>query len=325
MAIFNTIISPGSSENFELHGIDVSKIGQLDEIPGAYYSSATKDKVFLICQAKKDLWTSTDYGETFSRVTHNELSETIYKIECRKEGTIIMTSYYGYVWRSIDGGVTFSEQKLSDHYLNKIIYLKDDIWILLQADSLTGYRSIDDGVTWNEITIPQIASYTYGYTTDGDQTIIVPSGAADKLAIRSTDGGLTWETFDFPNRASDNLIRAIGYHDGTFLAMSYAANARWRSTDGIEWELITANDIGANQNILSGIYNGDVFLAFSRMHQYLFYSLDDGENFIKTANIFTSLNEVWKASIIANRCIVPASLSSAYPNIERIANTYIKT
>jgi hypothetical protein len=115
------------------------------------------------------------------------------------------------VWRSANAGGLWTKELATvgtTATIQRVIILPDgtDQIVLAAAQTFSStpvngvYRSVDGGVTWNQVTNTGLSSVMWGYdfaTAPNDpHTVYVTDGAFSAGAIyRSTDAGATWSTY----------------------------------------------------------------------------------------------------------------------------------
>ena len=159
-------------------------------------------------------------------------------------GTIFIGSVSGGIWKSVNGGTTWSPVNdfMGNLSVSSIVFDPNNPDILyagtgegfFNIDAVRGsgvFKSIDGGVTWNQLpaTVPSSdkssAAYSWFYVNRlaiaPNGTLLAATGTGSVGRIwRSTDGGATWSAtytgrildvrFD-PNNSSKALASAISY------------------------------------------------------------------------------------------------------------------
>lgn len=169
---------------------------------------------------------------------------------------------------STDNGKTWSANQTLPFTVEKqaSVLLSDNSILVLggKTGSDTNkkvYRSIDEGVSWDEISETSLLDrYNHNATVLQDGTVIVIGGEGKTDVISSSDGGVSWTTVnsnfgDFTTEVKNGAIASIGesiiwtngYIDGS------GTNKLYLSKDkGVSWETITLN--------LEGNYGGKILL-----------------------------------------------------------------
>ena len=145
------------------------------------------------------------------------------------ENCICALSYNG-IYRSTDG---INWTKVSDaisrndntyqpsYHLGGpqgIAYGGNGIWVVYQSPNLGSLRSIDDGITWNPITIPILSSFggIAGAFGDGNSNFFIASSGGPSVSYVSTDGALTWTqlaslpVYSYDNSNEQKCINVAG-------------------------------------------------------------------------------------------------------------------
>lgn len=151
-----------------------------------------------------------------------------------------MASDAGGIWRSTDGGVTWTGSELNPIQVNDVCSggLSDPY--TFYAATRTGlYISVDNGVTWSPV--PGMSSqYVIGIGVNNyDPDILIAGLSSDNGIRRSTDGGDTWDEVGL----SSGYMKGFGcdpqHPDTMYVAMSSLDHSVYRSTDqGASWEPI---------------------------------------------------------------------------------------
>ena len=181
------------------------------------------------------------------------------------DGTIVIMGGYdgdsGFkndVWRSTDGGATWTEvnssAEWSVRYEHSSVVLPDDSIVLMGGANVGArlndvWRSTDAGATWTEINSSAgwPARYYASSVLLPDNSIVLMGGYDDTGATymndvwRSTDGGTTWTEINSSAGWSARFEhRSVVLPDGSIVLMGgHAAsfeNDVWQSTDGgVTW------------------------------------------------------------------------------------------
>lgn len=210
-----------------------------------------------------DVWRSTDGGESWTQVTaHAEWSaRTWHSSVVLPDGSILLIGGLDYsvgfkndVWRSIDGGATWSlvtnSAAWAPRYGHQSLVLPDGS-IVLMGGFLGGscsndvWRSTDNGETWAEVTAHagwQARTYFSSVVLpDGD--IVVMGGQTDSDyendVWRSSDQGETWtQLIDEAAWSPRGYPTSVVMPDASIVLVGGMGEnaAVWRSTDnGATW------------------------------------------------------------------------------------------
>lgn len=197
-------------------------------------------------------------------------------LDIRNENIILAGGVTGGVWRSINGGASFS--KTTDPaQLHSVTSLaqdirtgKEDTWYMgsgeyygiVSGTSFTSrfsgdgiFKSTDNGLTWAQLASTATATpetlydngdmdFVWRIVTDHTDTNDVVIAAVYNGIKRSTDGGATWATvlgIDTLNTNTSDYTDIIITPNGTFYAALSGDGIDkgiYRSDDGISWTMI---------------------------------------------------------------------------------------
>ena len=146
------------------------------------------------------------------------------------------------LWRSTDGGITWSETNLDLGYVHDVVVdANGHIYVgvegpvqqigvgILGTDVL---KSTDDGVTWTNINAFPDATHTYALLLTATHLF---AGTATGV-YRSADDGTTWEKLTFPGIAASESFESLAINSGGDLYAGTRVSGVYKSTDnGDNW------------------------------------------------------------------------------------------
>lgn len=157
----------------------------------------------------------------------------------------------GYVWKSVDGGVSVSvmdEGVVTSGDILDIFFLTDDlVFVAGKANGLK--RSINGGDTWDAISMPagKAADDIYAVMAINENLFMVGYGTTGGL-YTTTDGGLTW--YADASIAATTKIRGISWCEcGVVYAVGQAgaAGVIYRNVDAgapARWAEVSVDEAG---------------------------------------------------------------------------------
>lgn len=172
---------------------------------------------------------TSDAGRTWHKQWQGEnLSDSFLDVLALSSSHVIAVGAYGLFLRSLDGGQTWSRQKIlnDDHHLNRITRGPTGT-LYLAGEHGTLLRSNDAGATWSEIASPYDGSF-YGILPLDKRTLLA-HGLRGRL-FRSVDDGLTWEPVPTPQpmllatavKLKSNFIVVAGQARALLVSRDYA-------------------------------------------------------------------------------------------------------
>ena len=152
-------------------------------------------------------------------------------------GTFLMAGTAGsenIILRSTDGA-TWDNSSRVNGAVNSI-GMGNRAFIAVGDSGTTGYRSVDNGTTWTDVTLP--SGGTYNGVTFGNNIFVAVAETASSTAVvaRSVDRGASWSSID---------ITSVGLYGVTFgnnIFVAVGDNGKIvRSTDnGSSWTAVTS-------------------------------------------------------------------------------------
>ncbi len=157
-------------------------------------------------QRRACVYKSLDGGEMWTDVTNN-LADTLNNLRIAwsiaVHETIPDYAYVGTqrsIWRTTDGGTTWSEALLCSLLIWDIETTADDPSVLYAVTDSFVYKSIDAGTTWT-VTGPGYEPAIYSMTRtprlagkDSDADYVFATNSGNHGMFRTTNGGVSWDT-----------------------------------------------------------------------------------------------------------------------------------
>lgn len=181
-----------------------------------------------------DPWAGTPFvfNDTFS-IRSVAYSGTAY--------VVVATEDVNVVYRSTDGGASFSSQSLPFFAgLSAVAWNGTNFCLICGNDAVGSGPSnkcatSPDGATWTQRSMPADRYWT-GCASDGDRFVTVDgSGASDVCAV-STDNGLTWTEHTLPAAVEWADVR---WNGTWFFAWAWDSEIFAFSADGETWESVS--------------------------------------------------------------------------------------
>ncbi len=177
--------------------------------------------------------------------------DEIRSVDYVSEDTIFMschTYFFPVVFRSFDGGVTFSSDTipLDYYYAKKVHFIDHYTGFLLvnryEYDTGSIYKTTDAGETWYPTVIndTNYSSYNDVFFPTPDTGYVVGSGNYTTM-LKTIDGGETWDPVDIPcTSALSNVWFLDEWHGFVF------------GNSGVIMETLTGGVVGNKENPFSG-------------------------------------------------------------------------
>ncbi len=155
------------------------------------------------------------------------------------------------IWRSLDGGLTFSKLSGPAGTIYTIIMDPENADILL-ASSNNGrvYKTIDGGNTWTSVLLQSDADF-YDLDFNASNSDILYSCGTKGAMYSSTDKGDSWSLVTGPWNTTRSIMFAVTPHDPDYIYVlqekSGGFDALYLSTDGgSTWTTQSSDDAGDN-------------------------------------------------------------------------------
>jgi photosystem II stability/assembly factor-like uncharacterized protein len=259
---------------------------------------ASQSNGFLFLGTPQGVWKSSDNGNSWVNVLTQPVRIGV-DIAVSDQGTIIYIN--DSVRISSDGGTSW---RVSKTVTGRKVYL-DSSGNFFVGGSYSSYRSTNQGASWARLingfpanasledlkplskdrVLAVVAQAAYlstdhgrTWTKQGAHTstyasIAVVGGAVllltdQRVILRSTDEGTTWNGFDTLEKASFYRILNLCYHDSNLYIMSMSQ--LWRRSLAIPaWDIITIPNGGVSK--LLAHPSGQLFAATTQVQSELYY------------------------------------------------------
>jgi len=171
--------------------------------PGAIVADPAHPTDLYVGGSKSGLWKSTDYGNTWKALS-KDVPDAARGVTIAVAGTSPATVWgagYNDIWKSTDGGLTFTQTKLSVSLYSFQVDPNDPTHLISGLHEADGvYESTDGGTSWKNVSGPGFPSggvswYPFFVKTAAPATsrttwfAIAQNGAS---AIMTSDAGAHW-------------------------------------------------------------------------------------------------------------------------------------
>jgi len=210
------------------------------------FASSANDVIWMnnttaIATIGTSIYRSTDIGETWTEI-NGGITTGILDLEKTSSTNIVGVSGKGDIWRSTDGGFTWSWvfDGLGDLPVEWTVDFFDSMNGLVVGQGGLIFSSIDGGVTWTTISNGmgvqiydlQMYSNTFGI-----------AACNNCYVMRTTNGGIRWEVQKLEVTGQifgrDETLRGVSIVDQEFAVVAGPGGTVFRTTDGgISWQSI---------------------------------------------------------------------------------------
>ncbi|MCF7809252.1 MAG: T9SS type A sorting domain-containing protein [Candidatus Marinimicrobia bacterium] len=173
------------------------------------------------------------------------------QLDAFDQNTALISTANGKIFRTTDGGTTFSEVYsyslgLGSGWFNTMRVLNATTAIAMGDEATDGdahiVRTTDGGATWTELTGIDFLNGAYGYYTWGLGSCNVgenlwiaatSTGYAGGFIYHTTDAGETWNSYTVPDSLLDGTyVRSIAFTDSVNGMLATRRGALLRTNDG---------------------------------------------------------------------------------------------
>ncbi|MCD6290353.1 MAG: hypothetical protein J7M34_07605 [Anaerolineae bacterium] len=195
---------------------------------------------------------SDDLGRSWAGCTLSDHS--VQQVAVGADGAIYAATYISGLYRSTDGGETWSPIGFESQNISAMLLRPDGLYVVVQGDEPGLYRTQDDGRNWQKLSWPGEPGVAITQLAGNRQTLIA---AVDGQGLHiSQDGGITWERAQGPppNATFNTLWVDPRTPERVFAARKEAG--LWVSHDGgLTWQL-TGDTLGDNRGtVLAADYH----------------------------------------------------------------------
>lgn len=208
-------------------------------------------------------WTAVNVGSVVGQYAPTRHS--LYAVNLRAMWFATAT---GYVYKSTDGGLTWSTQQsgvITSGAINAIRFVDEEVgWFGAAANVLA--RTVDGGTSWTAITGPSAqAGVAVNVLEPLDQNRVFV-GYADGDVWYTADGGVTWAQVTTFTGTGVGQIRDIQFWDDNlgFITRNTAAPVGavlWTANGGTDWTSISVPTNNAGLNSMALMTEWDFYLA----------------------------------------------------------------
>jgi photosystem II stability/assembly factor-like uncharacterized protein len=238
-------------------GPDGGMITTLAAVPG--------DGRTLYAGARAGLYKTSDGGASWTSAGPRLDGEDIAAVAAGPDGTVLVSdvtqSYFGRIWRSIDGGASWQDQLLYDQVQQLAFDPLDPARVYAAGPAL--YVSTDSGATWGA---GQYRDFTVVAASPLQSGLVI--GGGPRGLDRSTDHGATWQRLSrcdlravvFDPVSPQRVYAACGIDSNTgqpqdHLQVSVDGGATWTpAVDGLEGQTVDA--LAALPGVQGTVYAG---------------------------------------------------------------------
>lgn len=263
---------------------------------------------------------SVDGGATF---THNAaaIPGRAAQMDAFDANTAIVATAEGKIYQTTDGGANWDEKYsymisvIAPGWFDGIRVLDENVAVAIGDMEPNGnmhfVRTTDKGATWTEITGIDFLNSAYAYYTWGLAGCTVGSNvwfAATNMEyvgsyiFRSSDLGVTWESFEIPTDVIASYPRAIAFADNDNGMIADRRGNVVKSTDGgATWMATNKPDTSADcwVNGVVAIPNSNVILAMDDIG--VFYTTNLGATWGKLNTPPETVGDNFTAGVFLNK------------------------
>jgi len=221
------------------------------------------------------LYRSIDNGDSWSFVDVG-YDWSIDRLEIHKDEILAATS--GKLFKSGDG-VNWTENNFEGSFVKKIQSDGENIYIATLIGGVI--KSIDDGITWTNLSDGAISEGVEAFEKNGDILYASKNDNSGTL-YKSTDDGINWEQITVESGKWINGIYAG--NDGIYLNLT--DNILFSPDNGSNWADITNGLTG--HRISQLYYYNDIL--FANANGQVFTTIDNGANWKSSQNYISGFN-----------------------------------
>lgn len=172
---------------------------------------------------------STDGGVSWRSLSRPSASiyNNIYSILFTSASNGYYSDHHANIFKTTDSAKTWVKMFLPDSIPKLTIYFPSDSFGYMAGHSGSIIKTIDAGQTWSILNSQYIGTIKTSYFLNDDTGFL----AGDKIILRTTNGGVIWDTVLIDTNCNFNQIKfnkdQIGYAVGTFIYKSIDNGATW--------------------------------------------------------------------------------------------------
>ena len=227
------------------------------------------------------------FSNTFVSWSFRDQLDGLVNASSHGNGVFVAGTSAGSVWRSTDGGDSWTDQQTSLGAIETMSF-GDDVFIAGTKPGGGGdgsvWRSTDNGQNWaDETVLTGIASVED--SEYGNSTFVVGTSSGDVWT--SSDNGQTWTN----RQTLDGNVYALAFGNGVFVAGT-SAGSLWTSSDnGQTW----TNQQSVTDPVQAIVYGDGVFVAGTDPGSgggSVFTSPDDGQTWTSQQTLDASIESM---------------------------------
>ena len=185
--------------------------------------------------------------------------------------------------RSSDGTTWDNSSRVNGSVNN--IGMGNRVFMAVGDNGTTGYRSVDNGTTWTNVTLPSGGSYKG--VTFGNLTFVAVSETTSSTAVvaRSTDSGASWDS----TTISSPGLYGVTFGNDIFVAVGDNGTIVRSADNGSSWDNVTSP---TKNDLLSVGFGNNSFVAVGKSGNII-RSADNGSSWDNvTSNTTENLNSI---------------------------------
>ena len=202
-----------------------------------YDVDAVGDSTFFVVGYNFCIFKSTDGGKSYTLANEIDLNYVYLEdVQVVDANTIIAGGSYGYVTKSTDGGVTWSDISIpAGHTIVFVAFMDDQTGYVFARDG-QWFKTTDGGETYTPILgWPNVNLKALAIGNDG---LMAVGGYFGNYSL-STDGGYTWSYLDGHATGTHQKIYTIAFHNNIGLIGAYHGLLLRSADGGQTWEEIS--------------------------------------------------------------------------------------